>query len=336
MELVECSKSLSSVSSSEAEDDDNFEVTEYPNNNLNTDISVISDRIKEENRSFATNYENIDLVNSHNNHIGTKIIANNITLVVPNKEETDIHRGENKTANVDEETRIESKKKNKIYIVFCLCTLIVTMPFVISIITVREDTKKFNESVWLVTREMWGATAAKSCIPLDPYPYIVTIDQTGRTYCTTYVECCEEMRQIQTIHMTEEVAGYVYPDINYSFVIGGDGRVYEGRAWICSTQTKNKYDQLLSIAFVGDYFSNSTNNTVSEKQMKALSSILQLGIKESKLYGGYAFAPICCYNNKLFSPGDNLYNTIEETGNLITGCDADALCPLIKHMISNT
>lgn len=334
MELAEYSNSVSSMSS-DAEDGDNLEVAEYCNNNLNREISVVSDRIKEDNKCFATNYENVDLVNSHNNHIGTKIIANNITLVVPNKDENNIHSSENTTAKIIEKTRLEQRKKLRIII--CVCTLMLTMPIVVSILTVNNDTNKFNENAWLVTREMWGAIPPpKSCVALDPYAYMIMIDQTKYKYCKTYFECCEEMQHIQTTHMIDEDEGYVLPDINYNYVIGGDGRVYEGRGWNCTTQTRNKYNQLLSIGFVGDYFSNSTNNTVTEQQMKALFSILDLGVKASKLYGDYEFVPICCYNRKITSPGDNLYSTLEKTGRLMTSCNKDEPCDLIKKMISNT
>jgi len=84
-------------------------------------------------------------------------------------------------------------------------------------------------NVQLVTRSQWGARSpnCRSSISL-PVPYMF-IHYTAGQDCFNQAACSAEMRSIQNYHMDSPDRRYC--DIGYNFLIGGDGRVYEGRGW---------------------------------------------------------------------------------------------------------
>ncbi len=66
--------------------------------------------------------------------------------------------------------------------------------------------------------------------------------------CYDQVSCSAEVREIQDLHM--DTNGW--DDIGYSFLIGGDGQVYEGRGWnVQGAHTQNWNDIGYGIDFMG-------------------------------------------------------------------------------------
>lgn len=57
--------------------------------------------------------------------------------------------------------------------------------------------------------------------------------------CSTKESCSELMRQMQLKHMLI----FNNPDVDYNFVIGGDGRTYEGRGWSYISHLPNYFDE---------------------------------------------------------------------------------------------
>ncbi|XP_054265256.1 peptidoglycan recognition protein 3-like [Macrosteles quadrilineatus] len=79
-----------------------------------------------------------------------------------------------------------------------------------------------------VKRFDWGAKDPKFFAPLDtPCEYLVT-EMTGTHQCMFHEDCIRVCRKLQEQHMTE---GKDVPDIKYSFLVGGNGFVYEGRGF---------------------------------------------------------------------------------------------------------
>ena len=66
-------------------------------------------------------------------------------------------------------------------------------------------------------------------------------------------------------------------DIGYSFLIGGDGKVYEGRGWgIEGAHTCCRYYNRIGhgIAFIGTY----TTSTPSSSMINAAQKLIQCGV----------------------------------------------------------
>ncbi|KAF5402092.1 Peptidoglycan recognition protein 5 [Paragonimus heterotremus] len=84
-----------------------------------------------------------------------------------------------------------------------------------------------TQAVQIVSRSGWGARApsSKRQYISGPVPYVVIHHTTGST-CTG--ETCKRMvRSFQNYHMNTQK----WSDIGYSFLVGNDGKVYEGRGW---------------------------------------------------------------------------------------------------------
>lgn len=81
-------------------------------------------------------------------------------------------------------------------------------------------------------RAAWLAQpSVKPLLPLQLPVKKVTFDVTSSDYCGTQASCTFRIRFLQTFHI--ESLGQ--KDINYNFVVGGDGNVYVGRGWNHST-----------------------------------------------------------------------------------------------------
>jgi len=78
----------------------------------------------------------------------------------------------------------------------------------------------------IVTRAQCNLRAPSGNAALLPSPVpTVIIHHTVTPACTTQADCCARMRAMQNFHMNTN--GWL--DIGYNFLIGEDGRAYEGR-----------------------------------------------------------------------------------------------------------
>ncbi|XP_070622700.1 peptidoglycan recognition protein 1-like [Erythrolamprus reginae] len=125
----------------------------------------------------------------------------------------------------------------------------------------------------LITPSKWGAKAANCSDPLRVVPseYVVIIHTAGNP-CRTHTECATEVKGIQNYHMN--LKGWC--DIAYSFLIGEDGYVYEGRGWRNEgSHTSGYNDFSLGIAFIGTFVERSPE----DKAWKALRCFLNFSVK---------------------------------------------------------
>ncbi|CAK6445384.1 unnamed protein product [Pipistrellus nathusii] len=68
--------------------------------------------------------------------------------------------------------------------------------------------------------------------------------------CTTFERCAADMRSMQRYHQVDRG----WDDIGYSFVVGSDGYVYEGRGWHrVGAHTLGHNSRGFGVAFVGNY-----------------------------------------------------------------------------------
>ncbi|KAF6203868.1 hypothetical protein GE061_002203 [Apolygus lucorum] len=85
-------------------------------------------------------------------------------------------------------------------------------------------------NITLVPRQTCDLVDPKSYIDkythLHPSPTVV-VAHTVTSQCFTREDCCQVIRNIQSHHMGK----MGWSDIGYHFLVGGDGRVYEGKKW---------------------------------------------------------------------------------------------------------
>ena len=117
-------------------------------------------------------------------------------------------------------------------------------------------------------------------IPLEhPVNYVVIL-HTETQNCSTQSRCVFLTRNIQNYHI--ERRGWL--DIGYSFLIGGDGNVYEGRGWDARGSFAKSLNHLaIGIAVIGNF------NSVlpSDRQIFALKYWIEEGVKLKKISPDY-------------------------------------------------
>ncbi|CAH0555775.1 unnamed protein product [Brassicogethes aeneus] len=180
---------------------------------------------------------------------------------------------------------------------FCLAIVICVLVHVIQC----EDPKT---SLEMVTKSEWGGrTAFEIDYVIIPVKNIV-VHHTVTPNCHNKLECSQTLQNIQNFHMED----LEFHDIGYNFLIGGDGRVYEGTGWHkVGAHTIGYNSKSLGIAFIGNFSDKLPNS----KQMKAFKNFLAYGVKTGEIDKDY----------KLFgarqvsatqSPGLRLYRAIQK------------------------
>lgn len=107
------------------------------------------------------------------------------------------------------------------------------------------------------------------------------------------------MRNIQDWHMD----GNGWEDIGYSFLIGEDGRIYEGRGWgTIGAHTFGYNRNSIGIAFLGTFTNRIPNNAAINAIKLLMSCGVSLGYVKSdySIVGHRQTSATLCPGNDLF------------------------------------
>jgi len=131
-----------------------------------------------------------------------------------------------------------------------------------------------NRRTWLAQPPLRQSNSLK-----HPLPYVVIL-HTATENCSTQAECVFIVRHIQTFHI--ESNGW--NDIGYSFVVGGDGNVYEGRGWDTEGAFARGYNsRAIGIAFIGTF----TTDLPVPNMILAGKQLIDRGVELEKISAGY-------------------------------------------------
>uniref|UniRef100_G3MPK8 Peptidoglycan-recognition protein n=1 Tax=Amblyomma maculatum TaxID=34609 RepID=G3MPK8_AMBMU len=154
--------------------------------------------------------------------------------------------------------------------------------------------------IQFVPRSGWGARPPKNQEPLkvQPVPRFI-VHHTEGPECFNYWTCSERMRHWQNFHM--DTRGW--DDLGYSFLIGGDGRVYVARGWDrTGAHTKAHNSDALAAAFIGDF----SRHLPTPRAAWALYRLLKCGVALGKISPRYTLHGHRDANCRT-CPGDALY-----------------------------
>ncbi|KAF5276549.1 hypothetical protein FQR65_LT03979 [Abscondita terminalis] len=120
----------------------------------------------------------------------------------------------------------------------------------------------------IVSKNEWGARGALEVeYSVNPLDYVI-IHHTVTPECYDLVRCSALLKSMQNYHMET----HKFHDIGYNFLIGGDGKVYEGRGWHkVGAHTKGFNTRSLGIAFIGTFIDKLPN----EQQLQAGKDLIQ-------------------------------------------------------------
>nr|XP_054506964.1 LOW QUALITY PROTEIN: N-acetylmuramoyl-L-alanine amidase-like [Agelaius phoeniceus] len=117
----------------------------------------------------------------------------------------------------------------------------------------REFSERYVECPAIMPRCLWGARPYRGTpAPLQPPLGSVFLHHTLEPSrpCQTFGACARAMREMQRFH--QDTRGW--DDIGYSFVVGSDGYLYEGRGWHwVGAHTKGYNTQGFGVGIVGDF-----------------------------------------------------------------------------------
>ncbi|XP_052872614.1 peptidoglycan-recognition protein LC-like isoform X5 [Anopheles cruzii] len=154
---------------------------------------------------------------------------------------------------------------------------------IICILTASEgDIFPDPKPLRLVTRTEWLAQPPREVLADLKLPVNnVIIAHTATEGCTTQLACIAIVKFVQELHIEKNK----FDDIGYNFLIGGDGKVYEGRGWNKVGAHLKDYNTISEgIAFIGNY---ETIDHPTDAQMNQLSQLIKNGTDEGKLVVDY-------------------------------------------------
>uniref|UniRef100_A0A8C8VQ34 Peptidoglycan-recognition protein n=1 Tax=Pelusios castaneus TaxID=367368 RepID=A0A8C8VQ34_9SAUR len=149
----------------------------------------------------------------------------------------------------------------------------------------------------IVSRSQWGARSPKSRTPLKTPVPLVIIHHTEGNLCSSLASCSKEVKGIQNYHLDKRG----WADIGYNFLIGEDGRVYEGRGWRTMGSHARKVNRIsLGFSFLG-------NRAPNAAALNAAKKLIQCAISRGYLSRSYTLKghrnvmPTSCPGNALYA-----------------------------------
>lgn len=160
----------------------------------------------------------------------------------------------------------------------------------------------------IISKAGWGGRPATRQVTRigNNLPYVVIHHGATQTYCYNKHECSKIVRAYQNYHIDTNQ----WPDIGYTFLVGEDGNVYEGRGWNSAGAHAPPYNfNSIGICFIGDFTARAPN----EKAMAAAKSLIQCGVDKgyiSKTYKliGHRQSP----SGSTSCPGNSLFAAIKK------------------------
>ncbi|XP_063824337.1 peptidoglycan recognition protein-like [Ostrinia nubilalis] len=125
---------------------------------------------------------------------------------------------------------------------------------------------------------------------------------------TASKDCYSDKLCLQTVN---NIRGYVmkigFDDIPYSFMVGGNGKVYEGAGWHrVGAHTKGYNDKAIGIGFIGTF----VEKLPSPEALKAAKELIEYGVQNNHIAGDYKLFGHRQLSSTV-SPGDSLQKEIE-------------------------
>ncbi|XP_055634644.1 peptidoglycan-recognition protein LB isoform X2 [Toxorhynchites rutilus septentrionalis] len=155
-----------------------------------------------------------------------------------------------------------------------------------------------------VTREAWDAMPPRSVEKFPgPIPYVIIHHSYEPAACFDYQECRKAMQSMQRFHQLDRG----WNDIGYSFAVGGDGRVYQGRGFnVVGAHAPRYNDKSVGICMIGDW----RFDLPPKNMLLAVQSFIDYGVRHNIIAANYTLIghrqvrPTEC-------PGDRLYKEIQ-------------------------
>ncbi|XP_069075231.1 peptidoglycan recognition protein 1-like [Pleurodeles waltl] len=154
----------------------------------------------------------------------------------------------------------------------------------------------------IITRSGWGARKVTCLKPMKiPVPYVV-IHHTAGAACNTRAKCVAQVKAVQNLHINKNK----WCDIGYSFLVGEDGNVYEGRGWNkVGSHAPGMNTKSIGISVMGNFMSRNP----SQAALKAVQELIKCGVTKGYIRKDYIVKGHRNLNATT-CPGNSFYNLI--------------------------
>ncbi|CAL1547515.1 unnamed protein product [Lymnaea stagnalis] len=158
----------------------------------------------------------------------------------------------------------------------------------------------------IVTRSEWGARAPKSISYLTHPVQYAFIHHAESSECFSQSACASQVRGFQNYHMDHNG----WSDIGYSFLIGGDGSVFEGRGWDKVGAHTEGYNSVgLAFCFIGSF----STKAPPDIQIQRARQMIACGVSSGKISTAYKLRGHRDVN-QTDCPGTVLWNLLKTWG----------------------
>ncbi|XP_021376177.1 peptidoglycan-recognition protein SC2-like [Mizuhopecten yessoensis] len=162
------------------------------------------------------------------------------------------------------------------------------------------------DNIKVISRDTWGATRPTHVTTLNHPVHLFFVHHTEGRTCHNEAECASVLKGVQNYHMNSRG----YSDIGYSFLIGQDGRVYEGRGWgVVGAHTLHYNSLAYAVSFMGNFM----NSLPPASALNAAKALAQCGVSKGHIQSGYSLFGHRDVGNT-DCPGDQLYAEIRTWG----------------------
>ncbi|XP_073943285.1 peptidoglycan recognition protein-like [Choristoneura fumiferana] len=132
----------------------------------------------------------------------------------------------------------------------------------------------------VLTKKDWGGLTPRRVEYLPRPVELVIIQHTASPTCSTDSGCAELVRNIQNYFL--DILDY--SDIGPSFLIGGNGKVYEGAGWIHKGAHTIGYNgKSIGISFIGNF----NNDDPTPQALAAAKALIKCGVTKGHLTRDY-------------------------------------------------
>ncbi|KAJ0173084.1 hypothetical protein K1T71_011260 [Dendrolimus kikuchii] len=152
---------------------------------------------------------------------------------------------------------------------FCLISV---LAFAVSTTAMPKSWSCVSYPFPFYTKSEWGGREATGVTRLTtPVPFVVIHHTYIPGICLTVDRCMRDMRAMQDHHQLTNK----WQDIGYSFAVGGEGSVFEGRGWQAVGAHAVGYNtNSIGIVLIGDFVSNLP----PARQLETVKQLIQVGV----------------------------------------------------------
>ncbi|XP_002810211.2 peptidoglycan recognition protein 4 isoform X1 [Pongo abelii] len=131
-----------------------------------------------------------------------------------------------------------------------------------------------------VSRKAWGAEAVGCSIQLTTPVNVLVIHHIPGLECHDWRVCSQRLRELQAHHVHNNSGC----DVAYNFLVGDDGRVYEGVGWNIQGVHTQGYNNI-SLGFA--FFGTKKGHSPSPAALSAMENLIAYAVQKGHLSSSY-------------------------------------------------